>query len=141
LHDLGKLDVGSEVLNKLGKLPGEETEHMRVSAARGPDTLEPLCGKILDILPSILYHNVNFDGSGDIRMVGDDIPVGARIIAVADVYDSLVSPSSDRKGLTPLLAKQEIIKHAGTHFDPGVVHAFSAIFPRLETEVQLLSTK
>ncbi len=141
LHDLGKLDVGSEVLNKLGKLPGEEAEDMRVRTARGPDTLEPLCGKILDILPSILYHNVNFDGSGDIRMIGDDIPIGARIIAVADAYDSLVSSTHDRKGLTPLLAKQEIAKHAGTHFDPGVVNAFSAIFPRLETEVQFISTE
>jgi len=141
LHDLGKLDVGSEVLGKLGKIPDAETEDMRVRTARSPDTLEPLCGKILDILPSILYHNVNFDGSGDIRMVGDDIPIGARIIAVADAYDSLVSASPDRKGLTPLLAKQEIIKHAGTHFDPGVVNAFSATFPRLRTEVQVLSAE
>ena len=139
LHDLGKLNVGNEVLNKLNKLPGEEADTMRVRTAKGPDTLEPLCRKILDILPSIIYHNVNFDGSGDIRMIGDDIPIGARIIAVADAYDSLVSPSPDRKGLTPLLAKQEIIKHAGTHFDPGVVNALSAIFPRLGPEVQLVS--
>jgi HD-GYP domain-containing protein (c-di-GMP phosphodiesterase class II) len=141
LHDLGKLDVGSEVLNKLGKLSGEDTDDMRVRTTRGPDTLEPLCGKILDILPSILYHNVNFDGSGDITMIGDDIPIGARIIAVADAYDSLVFAPPDLKSLTPLLAKQEIIKHAGTHFDPGVVNAFSAISPRLGTEVQALSTE
>ena len=141
LHDLSKLDVGNEVLNKLGKFSGAEAENIRVRAAHGPDTLEPLCGKILDILPSIVYHNANFDGSGDIRMIGDDIPVGARIIAVADAYDSLVSDSPDRKGLKPLLAKQEIIKHAGTHFDPGVVNAFSSVFPRLETKVQVLSTE
>jgi HD-GYP domain-containing protein (c-di-GMP phosphodiesterase class II) len=141
LHDLGKLDVGSEVLNKLGKMPGEESENMRLRTSRSPDTLEPLCGKILDILPSILYHNVNFDGSGDIRMIGDDIPIGARIIAVADAYDSLISSSHDLKGLTPLLAKQEIMKHSGTHFDPGVINAFSAIFPRLETEGQVFSAE
>jgi HD-GYP domain-containing protein (c-di-GMP phosphodiesterase class II) len=139
LHDLGKLDVGSEVLGKLGTLPGEECEKMRIRTTRGTDSLEPLCGKILDILPSILYHSVKFDGSGDLTMVGDDIPLGARIIAVADAYDSIVSSSPYQKGLTPLQAKEEIIKHARTHFDPGVVGAFSAVFPRLETELPFLA--
>jgi hypothetical protein len=141
LHDLGKLDVGSEVLNKLGNLPGEECENMRVRTVRGPDTLEPMCGKILDILPSILYHNEKFDGSGVLGMAGDDIPLGARIIAVADAYDSIVAASSFPKGLKPPDAQQEIIKHTKTLFDPRVVKAFSSIFPSLESGVPFLSSE
>ena len=138
LHDLGKLDVGSEVLNKLSKLPGGECENMQIRTTRGPDTLEPMCGKILDILPLILYHSEKFDGSGNLVMAGDDIPLGARIIAVADAYDSLVSDSPYRKGLTPPEAEQEIIKHAMLHFDPRVIKAFSSILPLLEVGVPFL---
>jgi len=139
LHDLGKLDVGTEVLNKLSKLSGGEYENMQIRTTRGPDTLEPMCGKILDILPSILYHNEKFDGSGNLAMAGDDIPLGARIIAVADAYDSLVYDSTYRKSLTPPEAKQEIIKHTMTHFDPRVIKAFSSILPSLEVGVPFLT--
>jgi len=139
LHDLGKLDVGTEVLNKLSKLSGGEYENMQIRTTRGPDTLEPMCGKILDILPSILYHNEKFDGSGNLAMAGDDIPLGARIIAVADAYDSLVYDSTYRKNLTPPEAKQEIIKHTMTHFDPRVIKAFSSILPSLEVGVPFLT--
>ena len=132
LHDLGKLDVGSEVLNKLSNSPGGECENMRVRTVSGPDMLEPMCGKILDILPSILYHNEKFDGSGVLGMAGDDVPLGARIIAVADAYDSIVAVPPFRNGLKPLDAQQEVIKHSKTLFDPRVVKAFSSIFPALE---------
>jgi HD-GYP domain-containing protein (c-di-GMP phosphodiesterase class II) len=132
LHDLAKLDVGSEVLNKLSKLSCGEYENMQIRTTRGPDTLEPMCGKILDIMPSILYHNEKFDGSGNLAMAGDDIPLGARIIAVSDAYDSLVYDSSHQKSLTPADAKQEIMKHTMTRFDPRVTKAFSSILPSLE---------
>ena len=139
LHDLGKLDVGSEVLNKLSKLTGGEYEYMQIRTTRGPDTLEPMCGKILDILPLILYHNEKFDGSGNLAMAGEDIPLGARIIAVADEYDSLVDYSHGREGLTPHEAEQEIIKYTETHFDPRVTKAFSSILPSLEVGVPFLA--
>jgi HD-GYP domain-containing protein (c-di-GMP phosphodiesterase class II) len=141
LHDLGKLDVGSEVLNKLSNLPYEDHENMKIRTTRGPDTLEPMCGKILDILPSILYHNEKFDGSGNLAMAGDEIPLGARIIAVADAYDSLVYDSANRTGLTPLETKQEIIKHTMTHFDPRVIKAFSSILPSLEVGDPFLASR
>lgn len=139
LHDLGKLDVGSEVLNKLSKLPSVEYEDLKIRTVRGPDTLEPMCGKILDILPSILYHNEKFDGSGNLAMAGDDIPLGARIIAVADAYDTLVSGSPTRKSLTPAEAKEEIMKYTLTLFDPRVVKALSSILPSLEIGVHILN--
>ena len=138
LHDLGKLDVGSEVLNKLSKLPTGEYEDMNIRTVHGPDTLEPMCGKILDIMPAILYHNEKFDGSGNLAMAGDDIPLGARIIAVADEYDTLVSDSPYRKSLTPSEAKQEIVNHSMTHFDPRIIKALSSILPSLEVGVPIL---
>jgi hypothetical protein len=140
LHDLGKLDFGSEVLNKLGNLSSEDCVNIQVRTIRGPDTLEPMCGKILDILPSILYHNEKFDGSGALGMSGDDIPLGARIIAVADAYDSIVAASPSQKGLKPLDAHQEVITHTKI-FDPRVVKAFSSIFPSLEIGFPFLSAE
>ena len=138
LHDLGKLDVGSEVLDKLSKLPCGEYDNMQIRTSRGPDTLEPMCGKILDIMPLILYHGEKFDGSGNLAMAGDDIPLGARIIAVADAYDSLLYGPHNRKGLPPPDAKEEIIKHAITQFDPRVTKALSSILPSLEVGAPFL---
>ncbi|MFZ2198553.1 MAG: HD domain-containing phosphohydrolase [Thermodesulfovibrionales bacterium] len=139
LHDLGKLDVGSEVLDKLSKLPCGEYDNMQIRTTRGPDTLEPMCGKILDIMPLILYHGEKFDGSGNLSMAGDDIPLGARIIAVADAYDSLLYNPQSRKALTSPEAKQEIIKLSTAHFDPRVTKAFSSILPSLEVGAPFLT--
>jgi HD-GYP domain-containing protein (c-di-GMP phosphodiesterase class II) len=135
LHDLGKLGVSSEVLKKINAMTGEDYEHIGLRRMRGTDTLEPVCGKILDILPSILYHCEKFDGGGDFQMAGDDIPLGARIIAVADAYDSLISGSVQRKGLSPVEAGEQIVARAGTDFDPGVVKAFESVSPRLDVEI------
>lgn len=135
LHDLGKLGVSGEVLKKIDRMTSREAELIGIRTQRGTDTLEPVFGKILDILPSILYYGEKFDGSGNFRMVGDDIPIGARIIAVADFYDSLTSEPSNRKGLSPLEVKQQIIERARAHFDPGVVKAFSSVFQQLSPEI------
>jgi uncharacterized membrane protein len=140
LHDLGKFGVSREILNKFGKSTCPEYAHMRIHTKHGTDTLDPVCGKILDILPSMLYYEEKYDGSGDARMVGDDIPLGARIIAVANAYDSLLGDPS-RKGMTSSDAKQQVTKRAITDFDPGVVKAFIAVCPRLEGELPVLSAK
>jgi uncharacterized membrane protein len=134
LHDLEKLDVGSEVLTKLGSLPGDECENLQIRTIRGPDTLEPVCGKILDILPLILYHNEKFDGSGKLGMFGENIPLGARIIAVADAFDYLIYHSSRHKDPKPLNVKEEIVKNADRHFDPRVVKAFLSVYPQFNVE-------
>ncbi len=133
LHDLGKIGVSGEILKKIDMMAGGDPGDGK-RLARGTDTLEPVCGKILDILPLILYHGERFDGAGDFRLSGDDIPLGARVIAVADTYDSLVCGLSYRKGLTPSEAKQQIIERVRTYFDPGVVKAFTAVFPQLSVQ-------
>jgi len=138
LHDLGKLGVSNEVLSKIGTLSAEEKEHIKVHAKFGADLLEPVGGRMLQILPLIMYHHERYDGSGYQKMKGEAIPLGARIIAVADVYDSLISDRSYRQGLPPFQAKEEIVNNSGGHFDPGVVQAFLTILPKLDTEFPLI---
>lgn len=135
LHDLGKLGVSGEVLKKIDKMTCMEADRIGIRKHYGTDTLEPVCGKILDILPSIIYYGEKFDGGGEFRMAGDDIPIGARIIAVADSYDSLTCEPLGRKGLSSLAAKEHIVERARTHFDPAVVKAFSSVFQQLNAEI------
>jgi len=141
LHDLGKLGVSSEVLNKLGKLTTSERESIKTHTRIGADVIKPLGGKVIQILPDILYHHEKYDGSGDNKIGGEDIPLGARIIAVADVYDALISDRPYREGLVPSSARNEIITNSGTQFDPKVVKAFEAIFHKLDFEVPLFLAK
>ncbi|MFI5294808.1 MAG: HD domain-containing phosphohydrolase [Thermodesulfovibrionales bacterium] len=141
LHDLGKLGVSSEVLKKIDKMTTEEYGRMEIRTTRGTDALEPVCGKILDILPSILYNREKFDGSGEFHMAGDEIPLGARIIAVADSYDMLNSDRFSGKDVSPVDSKKQMMERAQTDFDQGVLKAFISILPRLDVEIPRTLTK
>jgi HD-GYP domain-containing protein (c-di-GMP phosphodiesterase class II) len=101
----------------------------------GAEILNPVDGPLGRIIPIILAHHDKYDGSGYHSNVGDEIPLEARILAVADVYDSLVSDRPYRKALSPFEAKDIIEKGAGTDFDPKVVEAFLKVFRRREMEV------
>ena len=133
LHDLGKLGVSNEVLQKIGTLTTDEREHIKSHTKRGVEFMEPIGGKVVEILPYILYHHEQYDGSGYHKLVGDAIPLGARIIAVADVYDALISDRPYRKGVSPLEARDHIIANTGKYFDPTIVRAFESILPQLES--------
>jgi putative nucleotidyltransferase with HDIG domain len=133
LHDLGKLGISNDVLQKLGTLTADEREHIKSHTRLGVEIMEPIGGKVVQILPYILYHHEQYDGSGYHRLIGDDIPLGARIIAVADVYDALISDRPYRKGVTPLEARDHIIANTGKYFDPVVVQAFESILPQIES--------
>ena len=101
----------------------------------GVDFLEPVGGTLRKVLPIILAHHDKFDGSGYHPTQGEDIPLEARIISVADVYDSLTSDRPYRKAMSPYDAKDIIEKGAGTDFDPKVVTAFLTSFRKHELEV------
>ncbi len=90
LHDLGKLGTSADVLNKVGVLSLEEQERIKDHTKFGANMLAPLGGKVSQILPYILFHHEKFDGSGYHSKMGQNIPLGARIIAVADYYDALL---------------------------------------------------
>ncbi|MGO9377525.1 MAG: HD domain-containing phosphohydrolase [Dissulfurispiraceae bacterium] len=133
LHDLGKLGVSNEVLQKMGTLTTDERDLIRSHTVRGAEIIEPVGGKVQQILPFIIYHHEQFDGTGYHKLIGEEIPLGARIITVADVYDALMSDRPYRKGVSPSKAREHIVANASKNFDPVVVDAFVSIIPQLES--------
>ncbi len=134
LHDLGKIGVSREILTKIETLTVDEREQLKTHPVKAAKLLKPLGGRVAELLPLILGHHEKYDGNGYHSLVGEDIPLGARIIAVADVYDALTSDRPYRKALPPFYAKNEILSNSGTHFDPQVVKVFELIFPTFDQE-------
>jgi HD-GYP domain-containing protein (c-di-GMP phosphodiesterase class II) len=108
---------------------------MKKHADKGVAILDPVGGPLARIIPIILSHHDKFDGSGYHPTHGTEIPLEARIIAVADVYDALASDRPYRKAMSPFDAKETIVKGKGTEFDPEVVEAFLGVFRMGEMEV------
>jgi putative nucleotidyltransferase with HDIG domain len=135
LHDIGKLDVSRELLYKAARLTKEEYEQMRQHVPRGVKMLEPVGGSLRRIIPIVLAHHDKFDGTGYHPNSGTGIPLEARILSVADVYDSLTSDRPYRKAMSPFEAKDIIVKGSGADFDPEVVAAFTDAFRRGGLEV------
>jgi putative nucleotidyltransferase with HDIG domain len=135
LHDIGKLDISRELLYKAARLTREEYEEIQKHVAKGIAMLEPVGGSLRRVIPIILAHHDRFDGSGYHPTRGDDIPMESRIIAVADVYDSLTSDRPYRKAMSPFEARDTILKGAETEFDPKVVAAFQHAFRRGDLEI------
>lgn len=135
LHDIGKLETSREVLYKAARLTEGEMKEIRTHVRKGIDMLSPVGGSLRRILPIILSHHDKFDGSGYNATQGEEIPLEARIISVADVYDSLISDRPYRKGMSPFEARDIILKGAGNDFDPSVVKAFEKAFQNREMEI------
>jgi putative nucleotidyltransferase with HDIG domain len=135
LHDIGKLDISREILYKAARLTQEEVEEMEKHIEKGVGILEPVGGSLRRVIPIILAHHDKFDGSGYHPTRAEEIPLEARIIAVADAYDAMTSDRPYRKAMSPFDAKEALVKGAGTDFDPKVVNAFLAAFARREMEI------
>jgi putative nucleotidyltransferase with HDIG domain len=135
LHDIGKLDISRQILYKAARLTEEEYNEMQTHVQKGAEMLGLVGGSLRRVIPIVLSHHDKIDGSGYHPVAGEEIPVEARIIAVADVYDSLTSDRPYRKGMSPFEARDIIAKGAGTEFDPKVVDAFLAEFRRGKMEV------
>jgi putative nucleotidyltransferase with HDIG domain len=135
LHDIGKLDISRDLLYKAARLTSEETEQVKTHIEKGGEILHSVGGALHRILPIVLAHHDNFDGSGHHPTRGEDIPLEARIISVADAYDALTSDRPYRKATSPFEAKEIIMKSAGSQFDPVVVRAFNTAFNAGEMEV------
>ena len=138
LHDLGKLEISRQILYKATRLTEAEFNEMQTHVEKGMAILEPVGGSLRRILPIILSHHDKFDGSGYHPTHGEEIPLEARIISVADVYDSLTSDRPYRKAMSPFEVRETLIKGKGTEFDPKVVEAFLAAFRKGEMEVPSL---
>jgi putative nucleotidyltransferase with HDIG domain len=129
LHDTGKLAVPERILNKPGKLTVAEFEEMKRHVDVGADLLS-LVPFPFPVVPIVRCHHENWDGTGYPRGVaGEDIPIGARILSVADCYDALTSDRPYRGRLTDGGALQIIEERRGSMYDPAVVDALLAIDP------------
>jgi len=135
LHDLGKLDISRELLYKASQLTHPEFENMKQHVDKGVEMLETADTPLNRILPIILSHHEKHDGTGYYQTSGDEIPIEARVIAVADVYDALASDRPYRKAMSPYEARDQIAKGSGTQFDPRVVNAFLKAFEKGEMDV------
>lgn len=131
LHDIGKVGIPDTVLLKPGKLTAEEFEIMKRHSILGGDALQKSEIKadepsFLSMGKAIAYnHHEKWDGSGyPYGLKGEDIPLSARIVALADVYDALTSKRCYKSAFGHEKAKNIIVKNKGTHFDPEVVDAF-----------------
>jgi len=124
LHDVGKVGIPEQILNKGGPLNPEEWETMKAHVYYGGRLLEPLA-PLARIRQMVLHHHEFFDGSGyPEALAGQDIPLGARIITIADSYDTITSDRSYKKGRTAEEALAELERCATTQYDPELVAAF-----------------
>jgi putative nucleotidyltransferase with HDIG domain len=135
LHDVGKLETSRELLHKAASLTPEEMTEMRKHVQKGVAFLEPVGGSLRRVLPIILAHHDKFDGSGYGPAKGDEIPIEARVLAVADAYDTLTSDRPYRRAVTPFEAKEMIRSGSGASFDPTVVDAFVEAFELGQMEI------
>jgi putative nucleotidyltransferase with HDIG domain len=135
LHDIGKLEISREILYKAARLSEAEFREMQRHVEKGIEILQPVGGSLRRVIPIILSHHDKFDGSGYHLTRGEEIPLEARVISVADVFDSLTSDRPYRKAMSPFEAKEIITKGSGTEFDPKVVNAFLVAFRKGEMEV------
>ena len=126
LHDLGKIGVREVVLNKPGRLSDEEFAEIVLHPDTAVRILEPI-PFFRPLLPAILHHHEQFDGKGyPSRLAGNRIPLGSRIMAIADTFDAMTSTRAYRKALPVADAIVEIRRCSGTQFDPEIVPAFLA---------------
>jgi putative nucleotidyltransferase with HDIG domain len=124
LHDIGKMAIPDAILLKPGKLDTEEQRVMREHCARGYQILRKI--PFLEEAADIVYaHQEHYDGNGYPRnLKGEEIPLGARIFAIADTVDAITSDRPYRKARSYDVARAEVEKCAGTQFDPNIVEVF-----------------
>jgi len=128
LHDIGKLDVPTAILTKPAPLDDQEWEVMRRHPRVGYELLKNL-PRFSGAANLVLAHHEAFDGSGYPKgLKGDEIPIGARILSIADSYDSMTHPHTQRPPMSPVLALGEIERCSGTQFDPMVAEALGKVF-------------
>ena len=124
LHDLGKVGISEQILHKKSKLNRVEFAEIKKHPQIGIDIIRPI-HSLHPIIPALLYHHERWDGKGyPYGFKKERIPLMARIIAIADVYEALVSDRPYRKAYSKEKAIRIVKKASGTRFDPDIVNSF-----------------
>ena len=139
LHDIGKIHVPDHILRKPGKLTDEEFREIKTHTVHGAEIVEKTLRNIADdayidiIHDIVLYHHERWDGTGyPTGAAGEDIPLCARIMAIADVFDALFEERVYKKGIKPIAATMAILQDGrGTQFDPQILDVFMDLLPQL----------
>ena len=128
LHDVGKIGISDALLYKPGKLTEEEFDRMKLHSELGAKLLGNKTSPLLKLAEEIaMYHHERWDGTGyGIGLAGENIPISARIVAVADAFDAMTHDRPYRSAMGVSKAMEELRQKAGTQFDPQVVRAFEA---------------
>ncbi len=127
MHDIGKIGIEEQILRKPGKLTPEEIEIIKKHPTIGNKIIAPITF-LAPVAPMVLYHQEWYDGNGYPEgLIGEEIPLGSRIVAVIDSYDAMTSDRPYRKALPRDHAISELERGAGTQFDPNVVTVFVKI--------------
>ncbi len=138
LHDIGKIGIPDKILQKPDRLTREEFAVIQRHPQTGKGILERV-GHFRDYLPIVELHHENYDGSGyPYGLAKEEIPLGVRIVHVADVYDAITSERAYRKPMSEQEAEQLLVNGAGTEFDPSVVETFLHILHQRRTLSQML---
>ena len=125
LHDIGKLTVHPDILNKPGKPNAEEWIALQRHPLEGAKLTAPLMPWLGEWALAVEQHHEKYDGSGyPYGLAGEQISYGARIVAVADVFETMTAKRSYKDAISPALARAELTRCAGAHFDADVVRAF-----------------
>jgi HD-GYP domain-containing protein (c-di-GMP phosphodiesterase class II) len=133
LHDIGKIGISEVIISKEGKLTVDEYEIIKTHPLVGETIIEPV-PFLQEAKKIIRYHHERYDGYGyPDGLLGEEIPLLARIIHIADAFDAMTSDRPYRKALLPESAVNEIKKHSGTQFDPKVVEAFLQVYDKSHT--------
>lgn len=133
-HDIGKIGIPDYILHKTGKLTDEEFEIIKKHPEMGVNILKSI-DFLAESLPIIKHHHEKFRGKGyPDNINGEDIPLGARIIAIADTYDAMTTDRPYRQGLSHETAVEEILRNKGLQFDDKLVDAFMEIEQSIKLE-------
>ena len=149
LHDIGKIGIPDDILLKPGSFSDEEFEIMKTHTTLGRDAIERAereLGMEVDFLriakQIALYHQEKWDGSGYPQgLVGNEIPLAARLMAIADVYDALISQRVYKQGMSQDQALEIMSKGRGSHFDPDMLDAFFEIKDTIQAIAQRYADK
>lgn len=141
LHDIGKIGIREEILNKEGPLTAQEYEQVKQHVSIGSQILAPLA-HLRDIIGYVRSHHERWDGQGyPDGLSGETIPLGARVLCASEIYDALTTSRPYQEKMTPELAVERMRDLVGTVLDPGVHRALEAVVQRRQALVFLDDNK